>query len=185
MFKVDSAGVRKQLKWSCQSPHTHTHTHISSSIANLTALVVLYQNKIQCQTSAPTSVTIGTRLMYKPIICIINNSFAFRYVTSQIWKLYGIFVFVWMREVGHTSTKLHFANSWVRKRLKYTPLSVYYDPVPNGTLNPCGLPLSPHFRDVMPLWLSARSLLRSSLQCGLGRSADRGRITAAKHPSER
>ncbi len=32
----------------------------------------------------------------------------------------------------------------------------------------------------MPLWLSGRSLLRSSPQCGLGRSADRGRITASK-----
>ncbi len=30
-----------------------------------------------------------------------------------------------MREEGYTSTKLHFANSWVRKPLKYTPLSVY------------------------------------------------------------
>ncbi len=30
-----------------------------------------------------------------------------------------------MREVGYTSTKLHFANSWVHKPLKYTPLSVY------------------------------------------------------------
>ncbi len=29
-----------------------------------------------------------------------------------------------MREVGYTSTKLHFANSWVCKPLKYTPLSV-------------------------------------------------------------
>ncbi len=44
MFKVDSAGIRKQLKWS-RHTHTHsrthtllrTHTHISSSIANLTA----------------------------------------------------------------------------------------------------------------------------------------------------
>ncbi len=35
-------------------------------------------------------------------------------------------------------------------------------PVPNGTLNPRGLPRSPHFRGVMPLWLSGRSLLRSS-----------------------
>ncbi len=52
--------------------------------------------------------------------------------------------------------------------------------VPNGTVNPRGLPLSPHFCDVMPLWLLGRSLLRSSLQCGLGRSADRGCITAAK-----
>ncbi len=46
-------------------------------------------------------------------------------------------------------------------------------------LNSCGPPLSPHFRDVMPLWLSGRSQLQSSPQCGLGRSADRGRITAA------
>ncbi len=30
-----------------------------------------------------------------------------------------------MREEGYTSTKLHFANSWVHKPLKYTPLSVY------------------------------------------------------------
>ncbi len=30
-----------------------------------------------------------------------------------------------MRGVGYTSTKLHFANSWVHKPLKYTPLSVY------------------------------------------------------------
>ncbi len=30
-----------------------------------------------------------------------------------------------MREVGYTSTKLNFANSWVHKPLKYTPLSVY------------------------------------------------------------
>ncbi len=30
-----------------------------------------------------------------------------------------------MREVGYTSTKPHFANSWVHKPLKYTLLSVY------------------------------------------------------------
>ncbi len=30
----------------------------------------------------------------------------------------------WMREVGYMSTKPHFANSWVRKPLKYTALSV-------------------------------------------------------------
>ncbi len=51
-------------------------------------------------------------------------------------------------------------------------------PVPNGTLNPRSLPLSPHFHDVMLLWLSGRSPLRSSSQCGLGRSADRGCIRA-------
>ncbi len=37
----------------------------------------------------------------------------------------------------------------------------HYGPVPNGTLNPRGIPLSPHFRDIMPLWLSGRSLLRA------------------------
>ncbi len=62
MFKVDSAGIRKQLKWSRHThahtltharthahsrthahththtrAHTHSHTHISSSIANLTS----------------------------------------------------------------------------------------------------------------------------------------------------
>ncbi len=30
-----------------------------------------------------------------------------------------------MRELGYTSTKLYFANSWVHKPLKYTHLSVY------------------------------------------------------------
>ncbi len=52
-------------------------------------------------------------------------------------------------------------------------------PVPIGTLNPRGLPLSPHFHDVMLLWLSGRNLLQSLPQCELGRSADRGHITAA------
>ncbi len=32
-------------------------------------------------------------------------------------------------------------------------------PVPNGTLNPHCLPLSPHFRYVMPLWLLAKHLM--------------------------
>ncbi len=53
-------------------------------------------------------------------------------------------------------------------------------PVPNGTLKPRGLPLSTQFCDVMSLWLSGRSLLRSLPQCGLSRSADRGCIMAAK-----
>ncbi len=58
-------------------------------------------------------------------------------------------------------------------------------PVTNGTINPCGLPLSPHFHDAKPLWLLGRILLRSSPQSWLDRSADRGRITAAdEHPSE-
>ncbi len=62
----------------------------------------------------------------KPIIYIINNSLAFRYVKSQIWKYYGILGFVPNeREVRYTSTKPHFANSKVCKPFKYTALSVY------------------------------------------------------------
>jgi len=43
------------------------------------------------------------------------------------------------------------------------------------------IPTSPHFLDVAPLWLLARSLLRSSRQCGLGKSAHQGRISTFKH----
>ncbi len=42
-----------------------------------------------------------TRLKYKPIICIINNSFSFRYVTSQIRIYYGVFWFL-LNERGRT-----------------------------------------------------------------------------------
>ncbi len=55
-------------------------------------------------------------------------------------------------------------------------LTALLGPVPNGTLNPRGLPLSPHFRDVMPLWLSGRRLLWSSHQCRL--RAHNGRTQA-------
>ncbi len=37
--------------------------------------------------------------------------------------------------------------SWSKKTRVYKDIG----PVPNGTLNPRGLPLCPHFRDVMPL----------------------------------
>ncbi len=53
-------------------------------------------------------------------------------------------------------------------------------PCPKWHINLRGLPLSPHFRDVMPLWLSGRSLLRSSHQRRLARSAYWGCIMAAK-----
>ncbi len=51
--------------------------------------------------------------------------------------------------------------------------------VPNGTLNPCGLPLSPHFHDVMPLWLSGRSLMRACTSAG-SQKCGSGRIMAVK-----
>ncbi len=69
MFKVDSAGIRKQLKWSRLShTHTHTHTHsrtrthtqthISSSINNLTASWYFIKIKYsEPNISAPTSVS--------------------------------------------------------------------------------------------------------------------------------
>ncbi len=59
MFKVGSAGIRKQLKWSRRS----AHTHISFSIANLTEQLVLYQNEIQWDKHqrARLCVTIGIR----------------------------------------------------------------------------------------------------------------------------
>ncbi len=49
--------------------------------------------------------------------------------------------------------------------------NLFIGPVPNGTLNPCGLPLSAHFRAVLPLWLSGRSLQQA-------------RTSAREHPSE-
>ncbi len=62
----------------------------------------------------------------KPIIYIINNSFAFRYVTLQIWKYYGIFGYV-PNERG----RIHEHKALFRKQLsaqafkvRYTPLSV-------------------------------------------------------------
>ncbi len=95
-------------------------------IANLTAQLVLYQNKIQW--TKHQCVTIGTWLKYvtKPIIYMINNSLAFRYVTSQIWKYYGIFGFVPNEGVRIHEHKAPFRkqlSAWVP--LKYTLLSVY------------------------------------------------------------
>ncbi len=129
MFKVDSAGIRKQLKWSRHAfirthAHTHTHTHTQNTSVPALLKLALYQNKIQTSARAPLCHRWNWSI--KPIIYIINNSLAFRYVTSQIWKYYGIFGFVLNeRELGYTSTKLHFTNSWVHKLLRYTPLSVY------------------------------------------------------------
>ncbi len=101
MFKVDSAGIRKQLKWSCWSVHTHTHTQKSTRTsvpALLTWQHSWYFIKIKYSEpniSAPASVSPLERdWSTKPIIYIINNSLAFRYVTLQIWKYSGIFGFV-------------------------------------------------------------------------------------------
>ncbi len=60
-----------------------------------------------------------TEVQSLSIIYIKNNSFAFRYVTSQIWKYYGIFGFV-TNERG----RIHEHKAPHRKPLKYTLLSV-------------------------------------------------------------
>ncbi len=56
----------------------------------------------------------------KPIIYIINNSFALRYVTSQIWKYYGIFGFV-PNERG----RIHEHKAAFRKQLSAQVFKVY------------------------------------------------------------
>ncbi len=98
--------------------------HISSSIANLTAQLVLYQNKIHWTKHQRTRlcVTVGMRLKYKAyhLTCIINNSLAFRYVTSQIWKYYVIFGFV-PNERG----RIHEHKAPFRKQLSAQAFKVY------------------------------------------------------------
>ncbi len=109
--------------------HTHTHTHTHTVPALLTWQHSWYFIKIKYNEpniSAPASVSPLERdWSTKAIIYIINNSLAFRYVTSQIWKYYGIFGFVWNERGRIHEHKLHFTNSCVHKPLKYTPLSVY------------------------------------------------------------
>ncbi len=103
MFKVHYSGIRKQLKWSRRSAHTHAHTHTHTTKHTLVPALLTWQRswffiKIQYSEpniSAPTSVSQLERdWSTKPIVYIINNSLAFRYVTSKIWKYYGIFGFV-------------------------------------------------------------------------------------------
>ncbi len=102
--------------------HTHTHTHISSSIANLTAQLVLYQNKIQWakHQRARLCVTVRTRLKYKAYSLHNKYSLAFRYVTSQIWKYNGIFGFV-PNERG----RLHEHKAPFHKQLSAQAFKVY------------------------------------------------------------
>ncbi len=81
---------------------THTHTHIHTKNTSVSALLTWQRSwhfiKIKYSKpniSAPASVSPLERdWSTKPIIYIINNSLAFRYVTSQIWKYYGISGFV-------------------------------------------------------------------------------------------
>ncbi len=79
--------------------HAHTHTHTHTQVpALLTWQHSWYFIKIK-YSEANISVRVSVSPLErdwstKPTIYIINNSFAFRYVTSQIWKYYGIFGFV-------------------------------------------------------------------------------------------
>ncbi len=56
----------------------------------------------------------------KSIIYIINNSLAFRYITSQIWKYYGIFRFV-LNERG----RIHEHKAPIHKQLSAQAFKIY------------------------------------------------------------
>ncbi len=108
--------------------HTHTHTHTSVP-ALLTWQHSWYFIKIKYSEpniSAPASVSPLERdWSTKPIIYIINNSLAFRYVTSQIWKYFGIFGFVPNERGRIHEHKAPFRKQLSAQAFKYTPLSVY------------------------------------------------------------
>ncbi len=130
MFKVDSAVIRKQLKWSRRSARTHTHTHTHTHNTSVPALLTwqhswyFYQNKIHWTKHQRTRlcVTVGMRLKYKAyhLTCIINNSLAFRYITSQIWKYYVIFGFV-----PNERDRIHEHKAPFRKQLSAQAFKVY------------------------------------------------------------
>ncbi len=128
MFKIDSAGIRKQLKWSRRITHTHTHTHTHTQNTSVPVLLIWQRSwyfiKIKSSEpniSAPASVSPLKRdWSTKPIIYIINNIYAFRYVTSQIWKYYGIFGFV-PNERG----RIHEHKAPYRKQLSVQAFKVY------------------------------------------------------------
>ncbi len=97
----------------------YTHTkHISSSIAKVgnVTLSKWNTNISACASVSPLERDWST----KPIIYIINNSLAFRYVTSQIWKYYGIFGFV-LNERG----RIHEHKAPFRKQLSAQAFKVY------------------------------------------------------------
>ncbi len=56
---------------------------------------------------------------------IINNSFAFRYVTSQIWIYYGIFGFMPNERARIHEHKAPFRKQLSAQAFKCTPLPVY------------------------------------------------------------
>ncbi len=98
------------------------HTH-ASFLALLTWQHWWYFIKIKYSEqniSGHLCVTVGMWLKYKPIICIINNSFAVRYVTSQKCKYYGIFGFV-PTERG----RIHGHKSPFRKQFSAQAFKVY------------------------------------------------------------
>ncbi len=100
--------------------HTHTHTSVPALLPWQRCWYFIKINYSEPNISAHPCVTVGTWLMYKPIICIINNSFSFRYVTLQIWKYSGMFGFVPNERCRTHEHKAHLSYSSVRK-----PLSVH------------------------------------------------------------
>ncbi len=108
--------------------HTHTHTHKKKKNTSVPALLTWQHSwffiKIKYSEpniSAPASVSPLERdWSTKPIIYIINNSLAFRYVTSQTWKYYVIFGFV-PNERG----RIHEHKVPFRKQLSAQAFKVY------------------------------------------------------------
>ncbi len=107
---------------------SHTHTSVPALLTWQNSWYFIKIKYSEPNISAPASVSpLERNWSTKPIIYIINNSLAFRCVTSQIWKYYGIFGFV-RNERG----RIHEHKAPFRKQLseqtfkvRYTPLSVY------------------------------------------------------------
>ncbi len=125
--------MRSVLSWFCWYKETvevialaHTHTHTQN--ISVTVLLTLQRSQyfIKIENSEP-NINVSTSVSplerdwsTKPIIYIINNSFAFRYVTSQIWKYYGIFGFV-PNERG----RIHEHKAPFRKQLSVQAFKEY------------------------------------------------------------
>ncbi len=105
--------------------HTHTHTSVPALLTWQRSWYFIKIIYSEPNISAPASVTVGTRLKYKAYN-LHNKTDTYLRNSDMLHRKYGNIMeyldLCRMREVGYTSTKLHFANSWVRKPLKYVIL---------------------------------------------------------------
>ncbi len=107
--------------------HTHTHTSVPALLTWQNSWYFIKIKYSEPNISAPASVSpLEHDWSTKPIIYIINNSFAFRYVTLQIWKYYGISGFVPNERGGIHEHKAPFRKQLSVQAFKvYSFLSVY------------------------------------------------------------